>query len=306
MRFTRFGLFYIFFTIAVGAAAINTGNNLLYLILGIQLSLIIVSGFLSDSGLWGLRSQWHPADDLFVARPARWMIDVHKGWFPAVLVTISGEWSSDITQQAWIPWIAHRQSLTATMEITPRQRGLFFLQKVPTAPRSRSAYSKKFTRNCATIPRSSFPAFILWILTNCCRKRGMALARCRRNARAMAPCLGAYAITGRGIRCGAWGLESRGQTSTLDSERNEKDTSDAAVLFIDAWPRNGAEHFTSFIASILWAAMKTNRTIELFTPDHHFPGGASLDHYRQVWRYLALIDVNRPTPETPSHIAKKE
>ena len=49
IRFTRFGTFYILFTIGVGAAAINTGNNLLYLILGMLLGFIVISGFLSAS-----------------------------------------------------------------------------------------------------------------------------------------------------------------------------------------------------------------------------------------------------------------
>src|SRR6185437_805019 len=58
IRFTRFGLFYVLFALAVGAAAINTGNNLLYLVLGLLLGFIIVSGFLSDSCLWGLETRW--------------------------------------------------------------------------------------------------------------------------------------------------------------------------------------------------------------------------------------------------------
>ena len=37
-RVTREGWFYVLFTLVVGAAAINTGNNLLYLVLGLQLS----------------------------------------------------------------------------------------------------------------------------------------------------------------------------------------------------------------------------------------------------------------------------
>jgi uncharacterized protein (DUF58 family) len=38
----------MFVTLGVGAAAVNTGNNLLYLVLGLMLSLILVSGVLSD------------------------------------------------------------------------------------------------------------------------------------------------------------------------------------------------------------------------------------------------------------------
>ena len=48
IKTTREGKFLITFTIGLGFAAINTGNNLLYLVLGMLLSLIVVSGILSE------------------------------------------------------------------------------------------------------------------------------------------------------------------------------------------------------------------------------------------------------------------
>lgn len=55
LRFTRQGRFYVLVTLGVGAAALNTGNNLLYLVLGLLLSLVIVSGVLSDLVLFWVR-----------------------------------------------------------------------------------------------------------------------------------------------------------------------------------------------------------------------------------------------------------
>lgn len=48
LKFTREGKYFVGVTLGVGLAAINTANNLLYLVLGLQLSLIIVSGILSE------------------------------------------------------------------------------------------------------------------------------------------------------------------------------------------------------------------------------------------------------------------
>ena len=42
LKFTREGKFFVGITLGVGFAAINTGNNLLYLLLGMLLALIIV------------------------------------------------------------------------------------------------------------------------------------------------------------------------------------------------------------------------------------------------------------------------
>src|SRR6185436_19935940 len=44
LKFTREGKYFLGITLGVGFAAINTGNNLLYLLLGMLLSLIVLSG----------------------------------------------------------------------------------------------------------------------------------------------------------------------------------------------------------------------------------------------------------------------
>jgi uncharacterized protein (DUF58 family) len=54
LSFTREGRVIVVLAVAVGFAAINTGNNLLYLLLGWLLSFIIASGVLSESTLRGL------------------------------------------------------------------------------------------------------------------------------------------------------------------------------------------------------------------------------------------------------------
>jgi uncharacterized protein (DUF58 family) len=54
LRFTSEGKKFLFITIAVGFAAVNTGNNLFYLVLAMLLSLIIASGLLSEWGVRGL------------------------------------------------------------------------------------------------------------------------------------------------------------------------------------------------------------------------------------------------------------
>ncbi len=54
LRFTREGKLFVGLTVGVGVAAVNTGNNLLYLVLGLLLSLITLSGVLSEIALRGL------------------------------------------------------------------------------------------------------------------------------------------------------------------------------------------------------------------------------------------------------------
>ncbi len=50
-RLTREGKVFVFVTVGVGFAAVNTGNNLLYLMLGLMLSLLLLSMVLSEIAL---------------------------------------------------------------------------------------------------------------------------------------------------------------------------------------------------------------------------------------------------------------
>jgi uncharacterized protein (DUF58 family) len=66
---TREGKWFSGITILLGFAAINTGNNLLYLLLGMTLSLFIASGVLSNSSLENIRVERHPPGSLYAHRP---------------------------------------------------------------------------------------------------------------------------------------------------------------------------------------------------------------------------------------------
>jgi uncharacterized protein (DUF58 family) len=66
---TREGKYFLAITLGIGFAAINTGNNLLYLLLGWLLSVIVASGILSEQTLRGLRVSRLPPPRLHAQRP---------------------------------------------------------------------------------------------------------------------------------------------------------------------------------------------------------------------------------------------
>jgi len=70
IRPAREGVWYLSVTLAVGVAATNTGNNLLYLILSMMLAGIVVSGLLSEQSLYGITVQRELARPLFAGQPA--------------------------------------------------------------------------------------------------------------------------------------------------------------------------------------------------------------------------------------------
>jgi uncharacterized protein (DUF58 family) len=69
LSFTREGKYFVGITIGVGFAAINTGNNLLYLLLGMMLSLIIASGIMSEMSLRDLTVTRQPPTRIHARRP---------------------------------------------------------------------------------------------------------------------------------------------------------------------------------------------------------------------------------------------
>lgn len=78
LTFTREGKYFVALSLGIGFAAINTGNNLLYLLLGMMLSLILGSGVLSDFSLSGLQAQRRAPPRIFAGSPFLMGIELHN------------------------------------------------------------------------------------------------------------------------------------------------------------------------------------------------------------------------------------
>src|SRR5262249_25632423 len=90
LKFTREGKFFVGITLGVGFAAINTGNNLLYLLLGMLLALIIVSGLMSELSLRDLTVVRRLPLRAQVGRPHLVEIEVfnHKATVPSYAIEV--------------------------------------------------------------------------------------------------------------------------------------------------------------------------------------------------------------------------
>jgi uncharacterized protein (DUF58 family) len=90
LKFTREGKVFIGITLGVGFAAINTGNNLLYLLLGMLLALIIVSGMMSELSLRDLTVVRRLPARAQVGRPHLVEIEVfnHKKRVPSYAIEV--------------------------------------------------------------------------------------------------------------------------------------------------------------------------------------------------------------------------
>ncbi|MCP3167259.1 DUF58 domain-containing protein [Myxococcus qinghaiensis] len=81
LKVTRIGRTYLVVTFGVGLGALNTGNNLLYLLLGLLLSMVVVSGVLSERCIRDISVRRVGTDAAFAGEPFafRWAVSRKQG-----------------------------------------------------------------------------------------------------------------------------------------------------------------------------------------------------------------------------------
>ncbi|MEZ4353760.1 MAG: DUF58 domain-containing protein [Myxococcota bacterium] len=78
LRATRAGWCFVAIIFGVGFAALNTGNNLLYLVFALMLAFLVLSGVLSEASLRGIRIERHLPRELFAAATHSVVLRVHN------------------------------------------------------------------------------------------------------------------------------------------------------------------------------------------------------------------------------------
>ena len=78
LRATRAGWCFIAIIFGVGFAALNTGNNLLYMILALMLAFLVLSGLLSETSLRGIRIERSLPRELFASGPNRVVLRLYN------------------------------------------------------------------------------------------------------------------------------------------------------------------------------------------------------------------------------------
>ena len=126
LRFTREGKVFIGVTLGVGFAAINTGNNLLYLVLGLLLSLIVLSGILSEIALRGLEFRRKLPRRAFAGAPMLVEIEVRnsKRFAPSYSIEVEDRLDNRRTdKRCYFLKVSAGARQTAAYRRTPPVRG---------------------------------------------------------------------------------------------------------------------------------------------------------------------------------------
>jgi len=103
---TRAGLIYIGITVVIGIAAINTGNNLLYIVVAALLSAILVSGVASALVLRHLQLDVHLPEHVFAGRPllARLLLRNLSAWLPSFSIRVVPSKRKAVKRWRWEPY----------------------------------------------------------------------------------------------------------------------------------------------------------------------------------------------------------
>jgi uncharacterized protein (DUF58 family) len=129
VRLTRIGTSFVIFTVVIGFAAINTGNNSLYIGLSFMLGCLLLSGIASKGGLKHLVVELDGVDEAWATRPAHGrlrIINRSRIWnVRDVIVT-----SEELAVPLCIPLIECRGEIVAHAMFRFRRRGLVHLSRV--------------------------------------------------------------------------------------------------------------------------------------------------------------------------------
>lgn len=126
LKLTREGKYFLLITLGVGFAAVNTGNNLLYLLLGMFLSLIIVSSVMSELSLRHLTVVRRLPPRAQVGRAHLVEIEVfnHKQRMPSYAIEVEDlRASQPADKRCFFLKISPRSAQVAAYRRTPARRG---------------------------------------------------------------------------------------------------------------------------------------------------------------------------------------
>ncbi len=135
-RVTKEGVIFLGAVFVVALAALNTGNNLLFLMLGCLLAAIIVSGLLSRATLSGIELHLELPEHVFAGDPAPAVVELRnlKQTLPSFALTVVNVPASKkraesagvlLDRPVYFPYLPRRQSVRNHVDLILARRGIY-------------------------------------------------------------------------------------------------------------------------------------------------------------------------------------
>lgn len=340
-RLTRGGWVFVLYTIGVGAGAINTGNNLLYLIFGIFLGLLLASGVLSDASLWRLRSAVHFPE---VAEAGRSVLS-HVQLFNAkkripslsIRVRVSGRLrNTEVVAEAYFSAVAPSGRESRHVLVGPLTRGRFAAEHLSFSTQFPfGLLRKRWTYARADAPDRSMPleAREVFVYPAVFPLSLREIRSMEKLEDAVTPATikgdgsSVHGIreyqSGDNPKLIHWRASAKrgmadpaGENSWLIREMETEQKDDVALLWpaLNGFPRmdeKTGESFLSFVASVMFAYEKNHCQVRILVPESASPDTAWRTVRREnsempqtpLLRFLSVFEPARPRdPEALSFL----
>ena len=126
-RVTTLGTLFSLLTVSVGAAAMISANNLLFLILAALLATILISGVVNRLTLAGLEMEFLLPEHLAARMPgtATVLVHNHKSWWPSFSLFLKARGQSGFDKILYFPYLAGKSSGEVKVEVLFAKRGRY-------------------------------------------------------------------------------------------------------------------------------------------------------------------------------------
>ena len=159
VRLTKVGTVYVIGTIVLAVAALNTGNNALYLAVSLMLGSLLLSGLASKGGLKKIEAEIAGIDEAWAGRVADGALRVRNRsriWNVRDIVIVS----PDLDKPVYIPWLPRRSELTIPATFLFRRRGVAHLSALDSYTRYPFGFFLKKRRLRITSETVVFPRIV--------------------------------------------------------------------------------------------------------------------------------------------------
>lgn len=129
VRLTKVGIAFLTFTMVIGFAAINTGNNALYIVLSFMLAGLLLSGVASKGGLKHLHVELDAISEAWAGRPAQGRLRIANRsplWNVRDVTVTSNELASPV----FIPLLERQSEIAVNASFLFARRGMVDLKQL--------------------------------------------------------------------------------------------------------------------------------------------------------------------------------
>lgn len=138
-KLTREGVLYLIGILLIAGSAVSSGNNLLYMVLGVLLGGLLVSGLLSRLSLSGVEVRLELPEHIFAGHPIQAIAELHnsKQTMPSFSIALVSEETPKsrkpgavqapriLDRPVYFPHIPRRQTARQSVELTFPRRGIY-------------------------------------------------------------------------------------------------------------------------------------------------------------------------------------